>query len=403
MRFFKKYTGPRKKYRLGSKRLSTFWLKYLLQHLSAVQKSQQISQLDSTDLHDFCNFLYKEFYKNYKGFFVYHVKSFSFLYMAFKVNAAFGSNKSGRGIFKSRFRVIRANKNNNWQRKLITPRVVITRHTLDKHPEVKLMSRITFGEYRELKGKSNFWLRDRDQRKQLQLIWKKYRYHPMWKPFSYTKKKYKLYFYWSDYALFKRFPTYRRKYPIQYDYPFFADYRRLFINQIKSQQYFRWVFRLKYQQLVNKFKKSAHYTKYTFERAFLNFFELRMDVVVYRLNFAFSIKQAKQWINRSFFQVNQKTINWYSYHINVGDLITPTPVLRQYQLRKRYWFFEMGRVYRNVRLFYRPIQADQYPEHFMLNERVPAALMINQPNPYQVRFHRPISIQFLTLSFNCYS
>jgi len=46
--------------------------------------------------------------------------------------------------------------------------------------------------------------------------------------------------------------------------------------------------------LVKKFKKSVKNTKRTFELAFLNFLDMKIDTVIYRLNFAFSIKQAKQ-------------------------------------------------------------------------------------------------------------
>ena len=63
----------------------------------------------------------------------------------------------------------------------------------------------------------------------------------------------------------------------------------------------------------------------------------------------------------------------------------------------------MGLSFMQMRLFYRHIQSDQYPIHLMLNERVPAALVISLPNPQQIRHHRPFSIQFLTLSLNRYS
>jgi len=52
---------------------------------------------------------------------------------------------------------------------------------------------------------------------------------------------------------------------------------------------------------------------------------------------------------------------------------------------------------------YRQIQADQYPDHFMINERIPAALVIAFPNPHTVRYQRLFSIQFITLSLNRYS
>jgi len=212
-----------------------------------------------------------------------------------------------------------------------------------------------------------------------------------------------MYFNCGDYHLFSRFPIYRHKYNIFYNYPLFANYLFLHKNQIKEQHLFRWLFRLKYKQLVRKFKKSVAGTKRAFEMMFLNFFEMRMDVLIYRLNFAFSIKQAKQWVNRSFFKVNSKTINWYSYHVGFGDIIMPITYLRLHTLFKKKWYFCLGDTYFNLRLFYRSVQSDQYPSNVMFNDRVPAAFIFNLPDPYKVRHNKSFSIQFLTLSLNKYS
>jgi hypothetical protein len=57
----------------------------------------------------------------------------------------------------------------------------------------------------------------------------------------------------------------------------------------------------------------------------------------------------------------------------------------------------------NLRLFYRPIQMDQYPDFFLINERIPAALIIKNLNPLQLRYTRPFSIQYLTLSLLKYT
>ena len=62
--------------------------------------------------------------------------------------------------------------------------------------------------------------------------------------------------------------------------------------------------------------------------------------------------------------------------------------------------FDMGLSFMQMRLFYRYIQSDQYLTHLMLNERVPAALVIALPNPQQIRHHSLFSIQFLTLSLS---
>jgi len=402
MRFFKKQF-KRKKYRLGYKRLATFWLKYLNQRCATLRQNYEQFEYDNGALHYFCYKIYFYYNKTFKHFFVDHVKNFSAMYLSFKVNKAYGLSKVGRGMFKWRFKYTRRTRKNGWTRRYIPQRYRPTRHLVDVWTNREAAFKWTY--FRSLGGRNNFWLRNRDRRKFLKLVFKKYHYIKTWRPFSYIQKKYKLYFNWRDYAVYQRYPMYRRKFTVTYLYPRFADYRRLFINQIREQQFFRWLFRYKYKQLVNKFKKSVAGTKRAFELMFLNFFELRMDVVMYRCNFAFSIKQAKQWANRGFFQVNHKIINWYSYHVGVGDILMPIAQIRHTFLYHRQWFYknDWGTTYMHVRSFYRQIQADQYPSHLTFNERIPAALIISQPDPFKVRFHRPFSIQFLTLSFNKYS
>jgi ribosomal protein S4 len=44
---------------------------------------------------------------------------------------------------------------------------------------------------------------------------------------------------------------------------------------------------------------------------FLKHFEWRLDAIVYRLNFAFSLKHARQLVNRGFFTVNNKIIKLF--------------------------------------------------------------------------------------------
>jgi len=258
--------------------------------------------------------------------------------------------------------------------------------------------------------KNNFKLRgDSDKLRALvlKLYWKKYRFMRSYRPYSYLDKKYKLFFNWADKQRFMRYPVLRRKLTIFYLCPRYIDYRKLFKNQIREQHLFRWLFRLKYSQLVNQFKKSVSKTKRTFEYSFLNFFEMRMDTVIYRLNFAFSLKQAKQWVNNSFFMVNGKSIAWHSYHVQVGDIVMPILEMRLLGLQGKRLdgknLARFGQAYMNLRLFYRQIQLDQYPLHFMLNERVPAGLVIKLPNPFSVRYNKSFSIQFLTLSLNKYS
>ena len=133
---------------------------------------------------------------------------------------------------------------------------------------------------------------------------------------------------------------------------------------------------------------------------------MSLDTVIYRLNYAFSLKQAKQWTNRSFFNVNYKNVGWHSYHVQIGDIVMPNDFLRSFNYESRRqttWLFDLGSNYMNLRLFFRQIQIDQYPSHFMINDRVPAALVIAWPNPYQIRHSKSFSAQFITLSMGKYS
>ena len=405
-----RFNGTKKRKILAYKRFHKFWFKYwnlfvkqtvytlkqiYQQQLdSFVTKEESKKNLPLTKLveENYVSYynrqkwyqlflIYNQFFYKYHNFNVFSIFNFSILDLALKVNAKVGLFKTGHGAFKfyqHRFKPCRYQYDN-----LITD---IVRKGF-YNPEYK----------------NNFWLRDPDHRKNLTLIWKRYRYMRNWRPYTYLLKKYKIFFNWADRFLFKRYPLYRRKYSVLFNFPQYSDYRRLFKNQLKEQHLFRWIYRLKYKQLVKKFKKSVKGTKRVFELMFLNFFEMRMDTIVYRCNFAFSIKQGKQWTNRGFFQVNSKNIAWYSYHVNIGDIIFPRLNLRLHFLQKKNWFFDMGLSFMQMRLFYRHIQSDQYPNHLMLNERVPAALVIGLPNPHQIRHHRPFSIQFLTLSLNRYS
>jgi len=405
-----RFNGTKKRKILAYKRFQGFWFKYW--NLSVKQTLYTLKQIYSQQLDSFVTkedakkklsvnkllgedylsyqkrqkgyqlFLtYNQFFRKYRNFGVLPALNVSILDLALKVNAKVGLFKTGRGAFKfyqHRFKPYRYQYDN-------------------------LISNVVRKGFYNVEYKNNFWLRDQDHRKNLSLIWKRYRYMRNWRPYSYLLKKYKIYFNWADRFLFKRYPLYRRKYFVLFHFPQYSDYRRLFKNQLKEQHLFRWIYRLKYKQLVKKFKKSVKGTKRVFELMFLNFFEMRMDTIVYRCNFAFSIKQGKQWSNRGFFQVNSKHIAWHSYHVNIGDIIMPRLNLRLHFLQKKNWFFDMGLSFMQMRLFYRHIQSDQYPTHLVLNERVPAALVIALPNPQQIRHHRPFSIQFLTLSLNRYS
>jgi ribosomal protein S4 len=242
------------------------------------------------------------------------------------------------------------------------------------------------------------------ERRKAQLL--KRHYHFTWglRPYIFVHKKQKVFYNWADRHIFKRYPLYRYKYTLFFKFPRYADYRRLFKNQLREQHVFRYLYRLKLSQLIKAFRKATYKTKRVFELMFLKYFELRLDTVVYRLNFAWSLKHARQLVLRGLFLVNNKVIDNHKYHVGLADIIMPIKRLRMQPLSKKYLsYIDYGLNFAWARLFYRPIQSDQYPSHFLLNERIPAGMIVNKFNPNNLRFNKPYSVQFLTLSLLKYN
>jgi len=221
--------------------------------------------------------------------------------------------------------------------------------------------------------------------------------------FSFDRKLLKLYAHQTEKFVYKRYPYLTQKYNTSFYFPDYNNYRFLFKNQIRAQHTFRWIYRLSYKQLVKIYKKTIYYTKRRFEFVFLKYLELRLDTVVYRLNIAFSLKQGRQWVKKGLFLVNNRTMTWPRYQVSVGDVVRPILLITTHRWPQQNWTIDFGQIYNSTRLFWRPIQIDQYPAHFMINERIPAGLVVTTPNPHKVYHTRPLSIQFLTLSLLKYS
>ncbi|RMH79592.1 MAG: 30S ribosomal protein S4 [Acidobacteria bacterium] len=60
----------------------------------------------------------------------------------------------------------------------------------------------------------------------------------------------------------------------------------------------------------------------------LQLLERRLDNVVYRLGFAATRRQARQWISHGHFLINGKKVNIPSYRVEVGDVIEVKPTSR---------------------------------------------------------------------------
>lgn len=87
--------------------------------------------------------------------------------------------------------------------------------------------------------------------------------------------------------------------------------------------------------MIKRFRKSIKSTKRIFELVFLQYFEFRLDTIVYRLNFVYSIKQGRQLVNRGFFMINNEPIHSYTYHAKFGDVIMPIKKFRLMGARLR--------------------------------------------------------------------
>lgn len=203
--------------------------------------------------------------------------------------------------------------------------------------------------------------------------------------------------------IYYRKPYRMQIYTISYLNHNYINFKKLYKNQIREQHLVRWLYKITYAQLVKIFQKGVKYSKKHFEYLFFKYLEYRADICLYRINIVFSNKQAKQWVNRSLFMVNDKIINWHKYQINIGDIIIPVKELRLQIVPSKYYSIDYGYIYNSIRLFWRPIQRNQYPTYFIINERIPAALIWRNPSTSKIYCIRPWSIQYITLSLLNYS
>ena len=371
-RYKKKYIY---KSRLRQKQLSHFFLRYILKHIKKTKVFKEYNML---------YFYYFKLFIKYiitPGFFNYNMNFYSSpRHLAYKVNYLIGHFGIGPGLGKYYLLKYRP--------------YLIGRHIIDH----KLKKRLY--KDRNKKKYKNFFFIKKFNLKRLRTIWVDYKYLRQWRPYSLVRKKHKIFFNLGDRHYFKRLPIYRYKFPLLYSFPRFSHYKKLYKTQLREQHIFRWLYRLRFSQLLNYFRKSTSNTKYGFNLIFLKYFEWRLDTIIYRLNFAFSIKHARQLINRGFFTVNNKIINHYTHPVKLGDVIMPITRLRTIKHGKRFSKIkDRGLIFMNLRLFYRPIQMDQYPDYLLINERIPAGLIIKNINPLELRYIRPFSLQYLTYSF----
>lgn len=94
-------------------------------------------------------------------------------------------------------------------------------------------------------------------------------------------------------------------------------------KQLREKQKARFAYGLREKQFRNYFTTASKLGQETGEALF-QMLERRLDNVIYRLNFAASRAQARQWVNHGHVLVNGQKVNIPSYLVAEGDKITLT-------------------------------------------------------------------------------
>lgn len=94
--------------------------------------------------------------------------------------------------------------------------------------------------------------------------------------------------------------------------------------QLKEKQKAKYTYGLLERQFRNLFEKAARKKGVTGENL-LKFLESRLDNTVFRLGFARTRRQARQFVTHCHIMVNGKVVNIPSYQLRSGDIITIRP------------------------------------------------------------------------------
>ncbi len=101
--------------------------------------------------------------------------------------------------------------------------------------------------------------------------------------------------------------------------------------RLKEKQKARWSYGLGELQFRRTFADSVR-ARGNAGGSFLGLLERRLDNIVYRLGFAYSRQQARQWVNHGHFAVNGKRVTIPSFRVRPGDTIGVLPTSRQFLL-----------------------------------------------------------------------
>ena len=171
---------------------------------------------------------------------------------------------------------------------------------------------------------------------------KKQRYRPFYKQFlrlrkniqnrpkllKFNKKKWKRLQIFSQRQL-KFYKRFKIQDQFQLSVTKFASRGNSFQKNFKKNLLERKIFNLFYGGIqkkylktnINKIKKTKYKNLQTFRHNILKFLESRLDTILYRANFALSIKSARQLILHGHVIVNGLTVRTQSYRVKPKDLI----------------------------------------------------------------------------------
>lgn len=188
------------------------------------------------------------------------------------------------------------------------------------------------------------------------------------KIFNFKKEKWKRLQFYSKKQL-KFFRRFKISDQHQLTISKFVSRGNSFQKKFKTNLLERKTFNLFYGGLrKNYFKKKIKIIKKTNSRKqLLNFLESRLDIILYRANFALSIKNARQLILHGHVLVNELPVKICSYTVETNDLIKIVQEKKSYELIKK-----------NIdRSNFWPIP----PKHLVVNYRTLEIIFFNESTP----------------------
>lgn len=117
-------------------------------------------------------------------------------------------------------------------------------------------------------------------------------------------------------------------------------------KKIRSQDTF-WRLKYKWKQEIKAFYgdiSESTFKKLNKEELLISNIETRLDVIIYRLNWALSIYHAKQLINQGHLLINGKKIKIPSYRLKEGDIIEVSKTIESRKLIKNIMKEKLNRI-----------------------------------------------------------